>query len=84
MALFYYKFFFQGIGDEGIGVQIGARPVDGEANTELIKYMASVLGVRKSDISLDRVSPYRSKILNPRPSYLYLTLLLQLCGAIPV
>ena len=39
-----------------MGVQINAPPVEGEANTELIKYMAAVLGLRKSDISLDRVS----------------------------
>jgi len=39
-----------------VGVQINAPPVEGEANTELIKYMAAVLGLRKSDISLDRVS----------------------------
>jgi hypothetical protein len=39
-----------------VGVQINAPPVEGEANTELVKYMAAVLGVRKSDVSLDRVS----------------------------
>ena len=39
-----------------MGVQINAPPVEGEANTELIKYMAAVLGLRKSDISLDKVS----------------------------
>ena len=43
------------IGSEGVGVQIAAPPVDGEANTELVRYMASVLGLRKSDISLDKV-----------------------------
>lgn len=41
--------------DDGIGIQINAPPVDGEANAELLKYLSSVLSVRKSDISLDRV-----------------------------
>ena len=44
------------ISPEGIGVQIAAPPVDGEANTTLVKYVARVLGVRKSDVSLDHVS----------------------------
>lgn len=39
-----------------MGVQINAPPVEGEANTELVKYLASVLGLRKSDVSLDKVS----------------------------
>ncbi len=42
--------------DDGIGVQINAPPIDGEANTELVKYLSSVLGVKKSDITLDRVN----------------------------
>jgi hypothetical protein len=44
------------VGNEAVGVQINAPPVEGEANTELVKYMAAVLGLRKSDISLDKVS----------------------------
>ena len=44
------------ISPEGVGVLIAAPPVDGEANTTLVKYVAAVLGVRKSDVSLDRVS----------------------------
>jgi hypothetical protein len=44
------------IGNEAVGVQINAPPVEGEANTELVKYMAAVRGLRKSDISLDKVS----------------------------
>ncbi|XP_063433285.1 UPF0235 protein C15orf40 homolog [Mytilus trossulus] len=52
-----------GFEDDGIGVQISAPPVDGEANTELVKYMAKVLGIRKSDISLDKGSRSRNKVL---------------------
>ena len=56
-----YKFDFMcctDISPEGVGVQIAAPPVDGEANTTLVKYVAAVLGVRKSDVSLDRVSHF--------------------------
>jgi uncharacterized protein (TIGR00251 family) len=49
------------IGNEAVGVQINAPPVEGEANTELVKYMAAVLGLRKSDISLDKGSRSRQK-----------------------
>ena len=52
-----------GIDDEGVGVQIAAPPVDGEANTELVKYMAKLLGLRKSDVSLDKGSRSRQKTL---------------------
>lgn len=54
---------FAGFEDDGIGVQISAPPVDGEANTELVKYMAKVLGIRKSEISLDKGSRSRNKVL---------------------
>ncbi|XP_044742338.1 UPF0235 protein C15orf40 homolog [Chrysoperla carnea] len=51
------------ISTEGIGVQINAPPSEGEANTELIKFMASVLGVRKSDVSFERGFKSRQKLL---------------------
>lgn len=51
------------ITEDGIGVQIAAPPVEGEANTELIKFFSKVLGLRKSDVSLDRGSKSRSKML---------------------
>lgn len=49
--------------DEAIGVQIAAPPVDGEANAELVKYIAKVLQLRKSDVSVDRGSKSREKTL---------------------
>ncbi|XP_041369074.1 UPF0235 protein C15orf40 homolog [Gigantopelta aegis] len=49
------------IGPDGVGVQIAAPPVDGEANTELIKYLSKILGLRKSDLSLDRGSKSKNK-----------------------
>ncbi|XP_026470002.1 UPF0235 protein C15orf40 homolog [Ctenocephalides felis] len=48
---------------DGIGVQINAPPVDGDANTELIKYLASILNLRKTDISLERGSRSRNKTI---------------------
>lgn len=53
--LFFISWNFTGITDEGVGIQINAPPTEGEANTELVKYVASVLGLRKSDIMLDKV-----------------------------
>lgn len=51
------------ISTEAIGVQIAAPPLDGEANTELIKYLSKVLQLRKSDVSLDRGSKSREKTI---------------------
>ncbi|XP_012260660.2 UPF0235 protein C15orf40 homolog [Athalia rosae] len=51
------------ISDESVGVAISAPPVEGEANTELVKYLAAVLGARKSDVSLDRGSKSRQKVV---------------------
>ncbi|KAF7281928.1 hypothetical protein GWI33_004047 [Rhynchophorus ferrugineus] len=52
-----------GIGDESINVQINAPPVDGSANTELVKYIASVLGLKSSAVHLDRGHKSREKVL---------------------
>lgn len=51
------------VSTEAVDVQIAAPPIDGEANTELIKFMSKVLQVRKSDLSLDRGSKSREKVL---------------------
>uniref|UniRef100_A0A182VWG9 Uncharacterized protein n=1 Tax=Anopheles minimus TaxID=112268 RepID=A0A182VWG9_9DIPT len=51
------------VSEEGIGCQIAAPPIDGEANTELIKYLSKLLNLRKSDISLDRGSKSRQKTI---------------------
>lgn len=45
----------KGISEESVGIAISAPPVEGEANTELVKYIAAVLGAKKSEVSLDRV-----------------------------
>ncbi|XP_015917829.1 UPF0235 protein C15orf40 homolog [Parasteatoda tepidariorum] len=49
------------ISDESIGVQIAAPPVDGEANKELIRYLAEVLQLRKSDVNLEKGSRSKEK-----------------------
>ncbi|XP_059608625.1 UPF0235 protein C15orf40 homolog [Phlebotomus argentipes] len=51
------------IGEDGVGIQISAPPVEGQANTELLKYLADILPVRKSDVSLDRGSKSRQKVV---------------------
>ncbi|XP_052864845.1 UPF0235 protein C15orf40 homolog [Anopheles cruzii] len=51
------------VSEEGIGCQIAAPPIDGEANTELIKYLSKLLELRKSDVSLDRGSKSRQKTI---------------------
>ncbi|KAK2154011.1 hypothetical protein LSH36_279g02072 [Paralvinella palmiformis] len=48
---------------EGVGVQISAPPREGEANTELCRYIASILGVKKSAVSLDKGSKSRNKTI---------------------
>ncbi|XP_070687407.1 UPF0235 protein C15orf40 homolog [Pempheris klunzingeri] len=48
---------------EAVGVAIGAPPTDGEANTELIRYLAEVLELKKSHISLDKGSRSRDKLI---------------------
>ncbi|XP_067642407.1 UPF0235 protein C15orf40 homolog [Eurosta solidaginis] len=51
------------IGIEGVGVQIAAPPTEGEANAELVKYLSKVLGLRKSDVTLDKGSRSRNKLI---------------------
>ncbi|KAJ8679718.1 hypothetical protein QAD02_015505 [Eretmocerus hayati] len=51
------------ISAEAVGVAIAAPPREGEANTELVKYLSSVLNVRKSDVNLDRGARGRHKII---------------------
>lgn len=46
---------FPGITGEGVGIQIIAPPTEGEANTALVRYIASVLGLKKNDVVLEKV-----------------------------
>lgn len=51
------------VSEEGIGVQINAPPVEGQANIELVKFMSKCLGLRKSDVCLAQGSKSRHKTL---------------------
>ncbi|XP_034391142.1 UPF0235 protein C15orf40 homolog [Cyclopterus lumpus] len=46
---------------EAVGVSIAAPPTDGEANAELVRFLAEVLDLKKSHVSLDKGSRSRDK-----------------------
>ncbi|XP_061578667.1 UPF0235 protein C15orf40 homolog isoform X1 [Cololabis saira] len=48
---------------EAVGIAIAAPPTDGEANAELIRYLAEALELKKSHISLDKGSRSRDKLI---------------------
>ncbi|KAL9987556.1 hypothetical protein ACROYT_G001886 [Oculina patagonica] len=49
------------ISADGVGVQIATPAREGEANEELVRYLAELLNVRKRSISLDKGSKSRQK-----------------------
>ncbi|KAL6480512.1 hypothetical protein MHYP_G00115450 [Metynnis hypsauchen] len=51
------------VSSEAVGVAIAAPPTDGEANAELVRYLAKVLELKKSEIMLDKGSKSREKII---------------------
>ncbi|XP_008410814.1 UPF0235 protein C15orf40 homolog isoform X1 [Poecilia reticulata] len=51
------------VSSQAVGVSIAAPPTDGEANTELVRYLAEVLELKKSQISLDKGSRSRDKVI---------------------
>lgn len=44
-------------------VRVRARPIEGEANEALVKFLAKALGVAKSAVSVQRGGQSRTKIL---------------------
>nr|XP_057931859.1 UPF0235 protein C15orf40 homolog [Doryrhamphus excisus] len=52
------------VSTEAVGVAIAAPPTDGEANAELLRYMAEVLDVKKSRVSLEKGSRSRDKVIS--------------------
>ncbi|XP_029008406.1 UPF0235 protein C15orf40 homolog [Betta splendens] len=48
---------------EAVGVAIAAPPADGEANAELVRYLAEVLELKRSRVSLDKGSRSRDKLI---------------------
>lgn len=51
------------ISSDGVEVQIAAPARDGEANEELVRYLAEVLNLRTRTISLDKGSKSRNKVV---------------------
>ncbi|GIX83650.1 UPF0235 protein C15orf40 [Caerostris extrusa] len=42
------------VGEESVGIQISAPPVDGEANKELLRHLGEILNLKKSELSLEK------------------------------
>ncbi|XP_016135271.1 UPF0235 protein C15orf40 homolog [Sinocyclocheilus grahami] len=51
------------VSEEAVGVAIAAPPTDGEANAELLRYLSKVLELKKSEVSLDKGSKSREKVI---------------------
>ncbi len=51
------------VGSDDLRIRLAARPVEGQANTELIRFMAELFGVRKSAVRLVRGERSRVKTL---------------------
>ena len=56
------------ISSDGVGVQIAAPARDGEANEELVRYLAEALNVKKRSVSLDKGSKSRQKVVTVDPA----------------
>uniref|UniRef100_H0UWU4 Chromosome 15 open reading frame 40 n=1 Tax=Cavia porcellus TaxID=10141 RepID=H0UWU4_CAVPO len=48
---------------EAVNIAIAAPPTEGEANTELCRYLSKVLELRKSDVVLDKGGKSREKVV---------------------
>lgn len=51
------------VSEEAVGVAIAAPPTDGEANAELLRFLSKVLQLKKSEVSLDKGSKSREKVI---------------------
>ncbi|XP_031551935.1 UPF0235 protein C15orf40 homolog [Actinia tenebrosa] len=52
------------VSEQCVGIQISAPPKEGEANEELVSYLAALLGVKKSAVTLERGSKSRQKTVS--------------------
>ncbi|XP_069580583.1 UPF0235 protein C15orf40 homolog [Brachyistius frenatus] len=52
-----------GVSAEAVGVAVAAPPADGEANAELVRFLAEVLELKRSHVSLDKGSRSRDKLI---------------------
>ncbi|XP_041030734.1 UPF0235 protein C15orf40 homolog isoform X2 [Carcharodon carcharias] len=51
------------VSEEAVGVAIAAPPSDGEANAELVRYLAKVLELKRSEVVLDKGYRSREKVV---------------------
>ncbi|XP_067827349.1 UPF0235 protein C15orf40 homolog isoform X2 [Heptranchias perlo] len=51
------------VSEEAVGVAIAAPPSEGEANAELVRYLAKVLELKKSEVVLDKGCRSREKVV---------------------
>ncbi|XP_072421507.1 UPF0235 protein C15orf40 homolog isoform X1 [Chiloscyllium punctatum] len=51
------------VSEEAVGVAIAAPPSDGEANVELVCYLAKVLALKKSEVILEKGCRSRQKVV---------------------
>ncbi|KAL8143466.1 hypothetical protein V2J09_016498 [Rumex salicifolius] len=51
------------VSDEAVGVQIDAPARDGEANSTLLDYISSVIGVKRRQVSIGSGSKSRDKVV---------------------
>jgi uncharacterized protein (TIGR00251 family) len=64
------KTFVSEIEEEYVGISISAPPVEGQANTALVNFMADILKCPKRNIELVRGSKSREKVLEVTSSEL--------------
>jgi uncharacterized protein len=52
-----------GFNEDVLRVKIAAPPVNGKANRELISFLSDALGIRKSDITIDKGETSKNKVI---------------------
>ncbi|XP_038676780.1 UPF0235 protein C15orf40 homolog [Scyliorhinus canicula] len=57
------------VSEGAVAVAIAAPPTDGEANAELVRYLAKVLGLKKSEVILDKGCRHREKVVKILASF---------------
>ena len=55
-----------GFKDGVLHLRIAAPPIKGKANKELVEFLSTLLGVSKGDISIERGTISKTKIINIR------------------
>jgi len=60
------------ISGEALEVELGAKPQNGEANSELVDYLSSILRVKKKDLEILMGHKSRDKVVLIKPGLLEL------------